>query len=168
MFPENANPTSPPVMNTRGSILLMTLILCSFLSVCLLLAADSLLMGNKAQDAFRSSLDLFYLAEAGLAHGRSFCMTHDVQDMLEQSGDAEEGDGEPLSPFHDRIDWGGGSYSLKAYLPADSGERALPVQGASGLLLSVSANLGPDRNKRLLVLLEEPPSCRVLAWWEPQ
>lgn len=163
-------PKKGPLINAGGSVLLMALILCSFLSICLLCATDSLLMNLRAQRAFESSLDLFYVAEAGLAHARAFCMTHALQDIVagNEGKEMSESDGEnPGSPFDHRIVWGGGSYFLKAYLPAESEGRSIPVQGASGLLLSISASLDSSQEKHLLVLVEEPPSCRTLAWWEP-
>ncbi len=62
--------------NSRGSILLLTVILLSLLSVLLLLVTNSILLGTQARESLRTSLEMLYIAEAGLAHGQAFCVAH--------------------------------------------------------------------------------------------
>ena len=156
---------------SRGSVLLMTLILSFFLSVFLLLATDTLLLGMKSQRFTESSMELFYLAEAGLAHGQAFCRSDRGEafflDKRNQSL-TEDDEVDPEYPFDHWIPWGKGNYLLTVRVPTEKDPSAIFLARDSGILLLVKATLGLNQTKSLILLMEEPPSCKTLAWWEPE
>jgi hypothetical protein len=154
--------------NSRGSILLLTVILLSLLAVLFLLVTNTILLGTQARESFRASLEMLYIAEAGLAHGQAFCVAQGETSPL-LAGEAEEGGegNEPDSkaPFEEWIPFGSGEYRIQAFLlHAD----AQPfVKKDTGILLVATARLSGEGRRRACLLLEDPPSCRSLAWWEP-
>ena len=154
--------------NTRGSILLLTAILLSLLSVLLLLIANSILMGTQARDSLRTSLEMLYIAEAGLAHGQAFCVAHgESSPVLAREDEGEEvGESGAEAPFGAWLPFGKGEYWVQAFrLGAD----AQPfVQKDTGILLLATARLNGEGQRRACLLLEDPPSCRSMAWWEPE
>ena len=158
-------------MDSRGSILLMTLILSSFLSVLLLLATESLLLGMKAQQFFESSVELFYLAESGMAHGQAFCRSERGAAFFSAGPKVirpEDQEGNPDIPFDRWIPWGKGAYLLTFRFPLEKETSGSFPRRDSGILLTVKARFGSKQEKHLALLMEEPPSCNTLAWWEPE
>lgn len=156
---------------SRGSVLLMTLILSLFLSVFLMLATDTLLLGMKSQRFTESSMELFYLAEAGLAHGQAFCRSErgEAFFLAKRNGSLTEDDEkDPAFPFDHWIPWGEGNYLLTVRVPTEKDPASIFLERDSGILLRVRATLGVNQTKSLILLMEEPPSCRTLAWWEPE
>ena len=155
-------------LDSRGSILLLTVVLLSLLSVLFLLATNSILLGTQARESIRASLEMLYIAEAGLAHGQAFCLAHGETSPL-LAGEAEEegevSEPEPEAPFGAWLPFGGGEYRIQAFrLRTD----AQPfVKKDTGILLVATARLDGEGRRRACLLLDDPPSCRSLAWWEP-
>jgi len=154
-------------LDSRGSILLLTVILLSFLSVLLLLVTNSILLGTQARESLRTSLEMLYIAEAGLAHGQAFCVAHGETSPLlagEEEGEVvSEPDAE--APFGAWLPFGEGEYRIQAFR---LGTDAQPfVKKDTGILLVATARLDGEGRRRACLLLDDPPSCRSLAWWEP-
>jgi len=154
----------------RGSVLLLSLFLCSLLSVLVLGAAGSLMLAEKTEASLAESTQLIYLAEAGLAHARSYCRSvsawppaaGEVPVGEELVGDAA-GEEAPLDRW---IPWGPGKYKLQAAVLSEN-PSPTPGFGELGILVQATGAMGDHRKKKLQALLEEPPSCRIIAWWEP-
>jgi len=153
-------------VDSCGSILLLTLILLSFLSVLFLNVTNSILLGMQARESLRTSQEMLYIAEAGLAHGQAFCVTHGETSPLlarEEAEEASEPDAE--APFGAWLPFGGGEYRVQAFR---LGLDAQPfVSKDTGILLVATARLDGEGQRRACLLLNDPPSCRSLAWWEP-
>ena len=144
------------LLRNKGSVLLMSLLLCAFLSALLLGAAGSVLYAARVEKSFEESAQLFYIAEAGLARGKAFCRS--VSAWPEDETD---------TPFSRWIAWGPGRFYVVAYdlsrnRPAPSFTRG------TGILMVATAAMGERRQQRVCMLMEEPPSCQTLAWWEPE
>ena len=161
------------LFNSKGSILFLTLMMTSFLSVLVLLATEIFTLSIQATQNFENSLQLFYVAEAGLAHGQAFCRI-DGCDEVFNSGDGEGGpegeSGEAVAfyPYYEWIAYDKGEYFLEAYM-LSLGEDQPYLEKDSGVLIVATAALrGRENTKTLCLLLEEGPSWRPVAWWEPQ
>jgi hypothetical protein len=154
-------------LDARGSILLLTLILLSLLSVLLLLVTNSILLGTQARESLRTSQEMLYIAEAGLAHGQAFCFAHgETSPLLAREEEGEEVSGpDAEAPFGAWLPFGGGEYRVQAFR---LGMDAQPfVNRDTGILLVATARLDGEGRRRACLLLHAPPSCRSLAWWEP-
>lgn len=153
--------------NSRGSVLLLTVVLLSLLSVLLLLVANAIILGTQARESLRTSLEMLYIAEAGLAHGQAFCVAHgETSPLLAREEEAEEAS-EPgaEAPFGAWIPFGEGEYRIQAFR---LGTDAQPfVKKDTGILLVATARLDGEGRRRACLLLHDPPSCRSTAWWEP-
>ena len=155
--------------DSRGSILLLTVVVLCLLSVLFLLATDSVLLGTKARQSLQDSLQMFYIAEAGLSHGQAFCVAAGETSFL-SSEELEVGEdaGKPEvdDPFGVWVPFDRGKYQVEAY---QLGLDEQPfVDRDSGILLVSTAQLEGIGQERACLLLDEPPSCSVLAWWEPE
>jgi hypothetical protein len=152
---------------SRGSILLLTVVLLAFLSVLFLVVTNSVLLGTQARESLRTSLELLYIAEAGLAHGQAFCMTHGEASLLPAAEAEGEVETEPdvEAPFGVWLPFGGGEYRIRAFRLGTDPQPFL--QKDTGLLLLATARVEREGHRQVCLLLEEPPSCRSLAWWEP-
>ncbi len=160
-------------MNSRGGVLLMTLILSSFLSALILLAADSLLHGSKVVGSLETSMELLYLAEAGLAHGQAFCkargndyFSQDRASQNDASGRDENG-AVPEDPFERWIPFGRGRYYLEVHAFSQEGRSTPYLARDSGILIVATAAIGEMRTREVCLLLSDPPGFEYLAWWEP-
>jgi hypothetical protein len=153
--------------NCRGSILLLSVVLLSFLSVLLLLVTNSILLGTRARESLRASMEMLYIAEAGLAHGQAFCVAQgEASPLLDGEVEGEEvSEADAEAPFGWWIPFGEGEYRIQAFrLGAD----AQPfLERDTGILLVATARLAGEGRRRACLLLQDPPSCRSLAWWEP-
>jgi hypothetical protein len=170
--PEKVKPMKfldPESPGDRGSVLLLTVVLLSLLSVLFLFATNFALLGTRARDSLRGSVEMLYIAEAGLAHGRAFCSASGesspiLSGLTEEAEPESEGPGFD-DPFGERLPFGRGDYRVRAFrLSTD--EQPF-IEKDSGILLVSTARLEGQGGKRVCLLLEEPPSCRPLAWWEP-
>jgi hypothetical protein len=148
---------------------LLTVIVLCLLSVLFLLATDSVLLGTKARQSLQGSLAMFYIAEAGLAHGRAFCDVAGESrfvSSVEVEKDEEAGEPEVDDPFGLWLPFAQGKYRVEAY---QLGLDEQPfVDRDSGILLVSTAQLKGIGQKRVCLLIDNPPSCSVLAWWEPE
>jgi hypothetical protein len=154
-------------LDSRGSILLLTVILLSFLSVLLLLVTNSILLGTQARESLRTSLEMLYIAEAGLAHGQAFCVAHgETSPLLAREEEGEEvSEPDAEAPFGAWLPFGEGEYRIQAFR---LGTDAQPfVKKDTGILLVATARLDGEGRRRACLLLDDPPSCRSMAWWEP-
>ena len=154
--------------NCRGSILLLSVILLSFLSVLLLLVTNSILLGMRAGESLRTSVEMLYIAEAGLAHGQAFCVAHGETSPLlagEEEGE-EESEPDAETPFGSWIPFGEGEYRIQAFRLDTDTQHFLRKD--TGILLVATARLDGEGRRRAFLLLHDPPSCRSLAWWEPE
>jgi hypothetical protein len=153
-------------LDSRGSILLLTVILLSLLSVLFLLVANSILMGTQARESMRTSLEMLYIAEAGLAHGQAFCVAHgETSPLLAREEEEEASEPDAEAPFGAWIPFGEGEYRVQAFR---LGMDAQPfLKKDTGILLVATARLDGQGHRRACLLLDDPPSCRSAAWWEP-
>jgi hypothetical protein len=154
-------------LDSRGSILLLTVILLSLLSVLFLLVSNSILLGTQARQSLRSSLEMLYIAEAGLAHGQAFCLAHgETSPLLAREEEGEEVS-EPAAeaPFEAWLPFGEGEYRVQAFRLRTDPQPFL--KRGAGILLVGTARLDGEGSRRACLLLDDPPSCRSLAWWEP-
>jgi len=153
----------------RGSILLLTVVVLCLLSVLFLLATDSVLLGTRAKQSLQDSLEMFYIAEAGLSHGQAFCVAAgETYFVSPEELEVDEDAGKPEfdDPFGVWVPFGRGRYRVEAYV---LGLDEQPfVDKDSGILLVSTAQLEGIGQKRVCLLVDEPPSCSVLAWWEPE
>jgi hypothetical protein len=163
-------PADPGSLDDRGSILLLTVVLLSLLSVLFLFATNFVLLGARARDSLRVSVEMLYIAEAGLAHGQAFCAAYGESSptLSGQTAEAGEGAEEPggEDPFGERFPFGRGDYRVRAYRLGTDGQPY--IERDSGVLLVSTARFEGEGGKRICLLLEEPPACRSLAWWEPE
>lgn len=147
---------------------MLTVVLLSLLSVLFLLATNSVLLGTRARKSLEESLEMFYLAEAGLSHGQAFCVAYGDEWFPSLGGnETEDGTGWPEidPPFDGWVPFGRGRYRVATYrLRLD--EQPF-VEKDEGILLVATAELEGVGQKRAFLLLDEPPSCEPLAWWEP-
>ena len=148
---------------------MLTVIVLCLLSVLFLLATDSVLLGARARQSLQDSLEMFYIAEAGLSHGQALCVAAGETSFAssEELG-ANEDDGKPEvdDPFGVWVPFSRGRYQVEAY---QLGLDEQPfVDRDSGILLVSAAQLEGIGQKRVCLLLDEPPSCGILAWWEPE
>ena len=151
----------------RGSILLLTVILLSLLSVLFLLVTNTVLLGTQARDSLRTSLEMLYIAEAGLAHGQAFCVMHGETSPLLATESEEEGEGteaDAEAPFGTWLPFGRGEYRVQAFRLRTDGQPF--VEKDAGILLVATARRDGEGSRRACLLLDDPPSCRSLAWWE--
>jgi hypothetical protein len=159
----------PCLADSQGSILLLTVIVLCLLSVLFLLATDSVLLGTKATQSLRDSLEMFYIAEAGLSHGQAFCVDTGETFFVsptELEGEEEAGKPEVDDPFGVWHPFGRGKYRVEAY---QLGLDEQPfVDRDSGILLLSTAHLEGIGQKRIFLLIDQPPTCSVMAWWEPE
>ena len=159
----------PRFADSRGSILFLTVVLLSLLSILFLLATNSVLLGTKARESLQASVEMFYIAEAGLSHGQAFCAAYGERSSLLAGEIEEESDvreSEIDAPFGTWFPFGRGEYRIKAYRLSEDPQPF--VERDSGVLLVVTAHLDGTGEKRVCLLIDEPPSCRALAWWEPE
>jgi len=154
-------------LNSRGSILLLTLILLAVLSVLFLLVTNSVLLGTQSRQSLRTSLEMLYVAEAGLAHGRAFCVAHGENSPLLTRREEGEEMIEPHAeaPFEAWLPFGKGEYRVQAFRLGTDPQPFLKKD--SGVLFVATARLDGEGRRRVCLLLEDPPSCRSVAWWEP-
>jgi hypothetical protein len=156
------------VAGSQGSVLLLTVIVLCLLSVLFLLATDSVLLGTKARQSLQDSFEMFYIAEAGLSHGQAFCL--DGGETWFVSPEEPEADEDATKPEVDHpfglwLPFGRGRYQVEAY---QLGLDEQPfVNRDSGILLVSTAQLKGTGQRRVCLLMDQPPSCSVLAWWEP-
>lgn len=154
--------------NTRGSILLLTVILLSLFSVLFLLVTSSVLLGTQARESLRTSLEMLYIAEAGLAHGQAFCVMHGETSLLltteSEEEEEEETEADTEAPFGTWLPFGRGEYRVEAFRLRTDVQHF--VEKDAGILLVATARLDGEGSRRACLLLEDPPSCRSLAWWE--
>ena len=158
----------PCLSDPRGSILLLTVVLLSLLSILFLLVTNSVLIGTQAQQSLQTSLEMLYIAEAGLSHGQAFCVAYGERSSLfagEVEQQAEASESEIDAPIDAWLPFGRGEYRIEAYRSTDP-QPFLEMD--SGVLLVGTAHLDGVGQKRVCLLLDEPPSCRALAWWEPE
>jgi hypothetical protein len=156
--------------NPRGSALLLALLLSALLSVLLLGSAGAMLLAVRMQTSLEETTELFYLAEAALARGKAYCLSVSSWPHPEETApgsDPETGGTQPDSPIGRWVSWGRGRFFLAAY-DLDREAPAPALAAGSGILLVATAAIGEDREKKLCLLLEDPPSCRTMAWWEPE
>lgn len=155
--------------NCRGSLLLLTVILLCLLSVLFLFATNTVLLGTKVRESLLASVETLYIAEAGLSHGQAFCAAHGEEAFA--TAEETEGEGgtegsEIEAPFEAWLPFGRGEYRLQAYRLSTDAQPF--VLRDSGILLVSTARLQEgEARRRVCLLLDEPPSCRALAWWEP-
>jgi hypothetical protein len=147
---------------------LLTVILLSLLSVLYLLVTNSVILGTRARESLQASMRMFYIAEAGLSHAQAFCVASGERSSVLAGpvGNQEElSEPEDGGPFGNWFPFGDGEYRIQAY---SLGEDPQPfVERDSGILFVATARLGGEGRKRICLLVEEPPSCNPLAWWEP-
>ena len=158
--------------NSRGSVLFLITVVSCFLSALILLAVETFSLGIQAVGNYEDSLRLFYVAEAGLAHGQAFCRNYGCEEGfdLEEVGDpvGEIRQEMPPIPFYEWLDYGRGEYFLEIFL-LHSGAVQPYLDKDSGVLIVATAALkGRENIKTLCLLLEEGPSWKPIAWWEPQ
>jgi len=155
--------------DSQGSVLLLTVIVLSLLSVLFLLATDSVILGTRATQSLLDSLEMFYIAEAGLSHGQAFCVLAGETSFVstvDLESEEEVSKTEIDDPFGVWHPFGRGSYRVDAY---ELGLDEQPyLDRDSGILLVSTARLEAIGQKRVLLLIDQPPSCSALAWWEPE
>ncbi len=153
---------------SRGSILILAVVLLSLLSVLALLIVNFVLLGTKVRNSLQASTEMLYIAEAGLAHGQAFCVAHGTDssqlaphmEELDEGGNSYEED--PFDVWHP---FGNGEYRVRAFrLSTDTPPY---LKHDSGVLLVATARLKGLGRRRVCLLLEDPPSCLPIAWWEP-
>jgi len=155
--------------NRHGSVLLLTVVLISLLSVLLLAATNSILLGLMARESLQASLEMLHVAEAGLAHGEAFCAAYgETSSSLTSAAETESTEEEAAieDPFGTWFPFGRGEYRIQAFRLGTDTQPFLKRD--SGILLVSAARLEGEGRRRACLLLEEPPSCRPLAWWEPE
>jgi hypothetical protein len=154
--------------DSQGSVLLLTVIVLCLLSVLFLLATDSVILGTRATQSLTDSLEMFYIAEAGLSHGQAFCVMAGETSLVstvELESEEEVSTPELGDPFGVWHPFGRGRYRVEAY---ELGLDEQPfLDRDSGILLVSTAQLEAIGQKRVFLLLDQPPSCSVLSWWEP-
>ena len=153
---------------SRGSVLLLAVVVLSLLAALFALITNSVLLGTQAGESLHASLEMLYIAEAGLAHGRAFCRACGETSSL-LAGEAAEtpsgGTSDDQAPFGGWIPFAGGAYRVQAFR-LNSAPQSF-IEKDSGILLVADARLHGEGRRRVCLLIDEPPSCRVLAWWEP-
>ncbi len=154
-------------LDSRGSVLLLTVIILSLLSVLLLLVTNSVLLGTQARESLRTSLELLYISEAGLAHGQAFCVAHgETSPLLVREEEGEKaGEPEAEAPFGSWLPFGEGEYRIQAFRLGTDAQPFLKMD--KGILLVATARLDGEGRRQACLLLDDPPSCRSMAWWEP-
>ena len=144
----------------RGSVLVVSVVIMSALSVLVLTAANTILLAHRIQCAFEESVHSFYVAEAGLAHARALCP------FLEPGAPDPDDDPEHTLPWGTWVPFGDGAYHL-TYRFLQDGPSHLPLAAkGSGMLVEGSGRISPGRETRIKMLLHDPPSCEVVAWWQ--
>jgi hypothetical protein len=68
-------------------------------------------------------------------------------------------------PFDVWIPFGNGEYRIRAFRL--STDHPTLLKRDSGILLVATARLEGRGGRRICLLLEDPPSCLPIAWWEP-
>ena len=152
----------------HGSVLLLTAVLLSLLSVLILLAVNYVLLGMKARESLQASLEMFHIAEAGLAHGEAFCAAHgETSPALASAAEKEAPEEDPAieDPFGRWFPFGRGEYRIRAFRLGTDTQPFLSRD--SGVLFVSTGRLEGEGRRRACLLIEEPPSCLRLAWWEP-
>ena len=148
---------------------MLTVIVLCLLSVLFLLATDSVLLGTKARQSLQDSIEMFYIAEAGLSYGQAFCVAAGETSFGspgELEADEDAGRPDVDDPFGFWVPFGRGRYRVEAY---QLGLDEQPfVDKDSGILLVSTAQIDGIGRKRAYLLIDQPPSCGVLAWWEPE
>jgi len=155
--------------DSQGSVLLLTVIVLSLLSVLFLLATDSVILGTRATQSLLDSLEMFYIAEAGLSHGQAFCVTAGETSFVSTAdleSEEEVSKTEIDDPFGVWHPFGPGSYRVDAYQLGLDEQPFLDRD--AGILLVSTARLEAIGQRQVFLLIDQPPSCSVLAWWEPQ
>ena len=151
--------------------MLLTAILIFFLSTLLCLATDSYNIGTKSVKAFEEATQLFYLAEAGLAHGYAYCQAEGCAGELffETSEEhLESFDSSSASPLYKWTSYGKGRYYLEVFDLKEIGLHPL-LNRDSGILIVVTAYLDNiPSQKQLCLLIEAAPGWKKIAWWEPE
>jgi hypothetical protein len=87
-------------------------------------------------------------------------------DKEEDGGnDSKEGDDEDF--LREKwVPFGNGKYFLSVRSIADlPREHPFSTRG-SGLLVEASAQMNQNNEIGIKILLEDPPSCRLIAWWQ--
>jgi hypothetical protein len=147
---------------------LLAVILLSLLSVLFLLLTNSVLMGTKARSSIQASMEMLYIAEAGLAHGQAFCAAHGQTSPIltgTQPPEGEEGAPGGTGPFDVWLPFGPGEYRLEVFRLNKDAQTFLKRD--EGLLLVAVARRHGLGRRRACLLLDDPPSCLPIAWWEP-
>ncbi len=165
---ENTGPVTG--RGVQGSILVVTVFLLSSLFILVLTATETVLLARKAQRALEISVESFYIAEAGLARAQAVCpklytapLPGDGDD--EWKNGSEEGDNPDFSQAK-WIPFGNGKYFLSVRFVADlPPEHPLTTLG-SGILVEALARVEQHNEIGITILLDDPPSCRLIAWWQ--
>ncbi len=153
---------------SEGSVLLLTVVILSLLAALFSLVTNSVLLGTKAGESLQASLEMLYIAEAGLSHGRAFCVASGVTSPLLSGETAETPNADTSyqeAPFGGWIPFGRGEYRVEAFRLQSAAQPF--IKKDSGVLLVATARLEGEGQRRICLLIDEPPSCRILAWWEP-
>jgi hypothetical protein len=146
----------------RGSILILTLLLLASLCILLLSATETLLMDLKAERAFEVSVKGFYVAEAGLAHAQALCR------FMEKGEDGKRNIPSPEVPWERWVSFSGGEYFL-LFRSLSGSHPAMPLGSKNeGILVQAFARQSTNGEIRIHMVLEDPPSCKPIAWWQPR
>jgi len=149
------------VKTSRGTVLFPVLIILSFLSVLLLLTTNYVLLGKKALAYFEDSMKLFYMTEAGIAHGQAFCKAQKIN--LDFLSDPSKKVDTPFDTWHS---FGKGKYLIKVFPLGPEWPSTPFIYRESGLLLMVTACLATGGQKKMILLMDGPPAWNRIAWWE--
>jgi hypothetical protein len=146
----------------RGSILILTLLLLTSLCVLLLSATETVLMDVKAERAFEVSVRRFYVAEAGLAHAQALCR------FMKKGEDGKRSIPSADVPWERWVSYSGGEYFL-VFRSLSGSDPGLPLGSRNkGILVQASARQSTNGETRIHMVLEDPPSCKPVAWWQPR
>jgi hypothetical protein len=158
-----------PAASCHGSVLLLTVVLLSLLSVLFLFATNSILLRMKAAESMQASLEMLYIAEAGLAHGAAFCSHRGASSPSLTGTTVKEGVEEESAtegPFGDWHPFGTGEYRVRAFRLETDPQPFLKRD--SGILLVSDARLQREGSRRACLLLGSVPSFMPLIQLPPQ
>jgi len=147
----------------RGSVLVVVVLVTCALSVLVLAAGETAVLARRVQVSFERGLQGLYTAEAGLAHARQLCGS---LASVAENPEAEKG---RAGGVWDRwVPFGQGAYRVRATLLGGAPAGTPLSARGGGVLVEVRSRVGAGQETRIVSLLEDPPSCKVVAWWQPR
>jgi hypothetical protein len=163
----------PAIVNNKGSILLVVVVVQCVFALALFLAANLVLLDEMEAQYTVKAIEAFYVAEAGLACGVAYARQYDYASMVsllvgeDGVGGGSHAADDGLLPLGPAVAYGDGSFSVRI---ADNPEPDKdPYSDTDHMfILSSTASLERRVRKTLWAVLRCPQECSVVSWLEPQ